>query len=484
MAQDYVSDIGVLGVLRVISRLRGLILLPIIAQSLGTAYYGAWTQSLLLVALGSSLIDLQLRLAVVRFVSGIDDREEQRSIFLTALAVILVLGSSVALLGFMFPEPIARFVLGNLQFLDLARWLGVWICLAAITQLGLNLIRGLHRVKLYGVLSTSLVFVQLIAVAAAIYLTAGLTMAVMAAIAVEFIFVVVVLGIAVNFLGFGWPDWSYLPKSLAFSLPLVPSYYGNIILSFADRLAIAALLGAEAVGIYAAAYSLAQVMNEIFVPISTALFPAVSRRWDRDDRQSARWLLSNTLRYYLLLAIPALAGMVLLGPELLVILSTELIAAAVVPLLPLLGLGLLLRSLQFIFATVLQLVRDTGALALSRAISATAYIGMILVAVPRLGLFGAAVATFAGYAIDLGITTMMAWRHDQFEIPVVPVAKSIAAASVMASLLMVFELEGLAGLGVGVMLGLATYALIMYLIGGLTRREVKFWKSLIQGKSR
>lgn len=55
------------------------------------------------------------------------------------------------------------------------------------------------------------------------------------------------------------------------------------------------------------------MVREIYRPISAALLPAVSRVWDRGDRDQGRWLLSNTLRYYVLVAAPAIVGVVAVG---------------------------------------------------------------------------------------------------------------------------------------------------------------------------
>jgi O-antigen/teichoic acid export membrane protein len=127
---------------------------------------------------------------------------------------------------------------------------------------------------------------------------------------------------------------------------------------FADRIFIAAQLGAEAVGIYAAAYSLVRNIGEIFVPIRTALFPAVSLAWDRGHRPQARQLLSNTLLYLLVLTIPPVAGLGLLGPQILGMLAPRDFGQGVAPVIGILGIGYVLLGVQSTFAIVLQLIQD------------------------------------------------------------------------------------------------------------------------------
>jgi O-antigen/teichoic acid export membrane protein len=104
-----------------------LILLPIIGRGLGAAAYGAWTQSLVAVGLGTSIVLLQLDTALVRFGSGTDDRIRQRQIYLPMLVVVGGLGLVAAIATLFLARPLATIVLGDVAYEPLARWLGAWM---------------------------------------------------------------------------------------------------------------------------------------------------------------------------------------------------------------------------------------------------------------------------------------------------------------------------------------------------------------------
>lgn len=474
-AASYASDVGVLGVLQVLTRLRGLILLPVIARVLGTGAYGVWTQALVAVTLGSSVVDMQLHSALVRFVAGSGDRETQRGYFAPLLLVVAALGALAALLVALFPGPVATHVLGDPSYTGVAELLGVWIGLAAVGKLGLHMLRGLQRVKLYGLLDTLKTLLQLALVAAVVLVWRDLLLAVKTAIALEAAFGVLVLSAGFREVGLGWPGFDKLRPVLNYSLPLVPSFYAVTVLAFADRLIIASLLGAEAVGVYAAAYSLARVVREINRPISTALMPAVSRVWDRGDRDQGRWLLSNTLRYYVLLAAPALVGVVAVGERALGLLAPGAVIDGSLWLIAFVGVGSLLSGLQSVFAVLLHLEEDTRALAVSRLIAAPVYVLLVVVAVPRWGLLGGAVATTLGYGLDLFITSRLAWRRERFELPLRPAGKAaLACAGMLAAVLLVLTLEGPVGLVLAVGAGLLSYTLLMLGQRAVGRRELHF----------
>ncbi len=474
-AANYASDIGVLGVLQALTRLRGLILLPVIARLLGTGAYGVWTQSLVMVNIGSLVVDMQLHTALVRFISGSDDRDEQRAYFVPLLVVVGTLGALAAGAMAAAPDFIATNVLGDANYAGLAQWLGLWIALRAVSQIGLHTLRALQRVKLYGVLGTAHTLAQLAAVAAVVLLWRDLLLAVLAALALEGLLASLVLVLSFRALGLGWPGLAKLRPSLAFSLPLVPTYYAGTALNFADRLFIAAALGAEAVGAYAAAYSLARIVREIYKPVSTALLPAISRVWDRGDKGQGRWLLTNTMRYYLLLALPALVGVVALGERALNLLAPEAVVERLTVIIALVGVGLLLSSLQSVFSVLLHLAKDTAALAVSRVISAAVYVGLVAIAVPRWGLPGAAAATLVGYGLDLVITSRLAWRRDRFDLPVEPAAKAALGSGGMSlGVLLALRVQGLGGLLMAAATGVIVYVLLMLAQGGLGRRELRF----------
>ena len=479
-ALTYATDVGVLGVFRVLARLRGLILLPIIARGLGAAAYGAWTQSLVAVTIGGSIVLMQLDVAVVRFVSGTDSRSEQRSIFLPILLVVMAASVLAACFSFLFPAGIAAVILGDAKYQEIAAWLGAWIGLSAIGQLGIQLQRGLHHVKLYGFLSLTEILGQLVIVAILILLKGDLLVAVRGAIAWDGAFALFVVLLAVRSIGVSSPEWGTLRSTLRFSLPLVPSYLARAVLAYSDRLFIAARLGSAAVGVYTAAYGLARIVREIAVPIGTAVLPAVSRAWDRANRAQARWLLANTLWFYVLVAVPAAAGLSILGRDALGMLATESIVRAAGLLIPVMALASVLWGIRSIFAVALQLVKNTRGLAVSHGLASIVYLPVLVIAVERWGLIGGAAASIVGSGLALTLTALLSRRTIEFEIPWVASLKAVLAAAGMAIIVAWSKMPSLFGLLLSVTLGAATYLALLGLLGVIRKREMKFIVSLLR----
>jgi len=479
-ALTYASDVGVLGVFRAIARLRGLILLPVIARGLGAGAYGAWTQSLVAVTIGVSIVLMQLDVALVRFVSGTEDRSEQQSIFLPILLVVAAGSVLVAAFTYFFQAGIARIVLGDIKYQEIARWLGLWTGFAAIGQLGSQLQRGLHHVKLYGFLSLAEILGQVAVVAFLILVQGDLLVAVWGAIAWEGTFALAVVLLAIRSVGVSDPEWGTLRTTFRFSLPLVPSYLAGTVLAFSDRLLIAARLGSEAVGVYTAAYGLSRIVREISAPIGTAVVPAVSRAWDRAKRAHAGWLLSNSLKLYVLLALPAVAGLSVLGRDILNLLATESIARNAAPLIPALGLAGLFFGIQSSFSVAFQLVKDTRRLAVAQGVASIAYLPILFVAVDHWGLIGGGVASMVGYGFAMALTATLSRTAMKFEIPWKASLKGLLAASGMVLCVAWSRMSGLLSLFLSITLGVTTYFGLLALFGVIRKREIEFMASLLK----
>ncbi len=95
-ARQFMGDVSALGMLQVLGRVQGLVLVPLITKTLGAAAYGVWTQVAVVVSLFTAPVQWQLSEALVRFVPGQASREIQRDHFYSAVALVMAAGAAVA----------------------------------------------------------------------------------------------------------------------------------------------------------------------------------------------------------------------------------------------------------------------------------------------------------------------------------------------------------------------------------------------------
>ena len=68
--QKFARDVGLIGIVQILTNLGNFLLLPIITKSLGTYDYGLWAQITITVSLISPLALMGLSMGFVRFLSS------------------------------------------------------------------------------------------------------------------------------------------------------------------------------------------------------------------------------------------------------------------------------------------------------------------------------------------------------------------------------------------------------------------------------
>ena len=105
-----------------------------------------------------------------------------------------------------------------------------------------------------------------------------------------------------------------LRKFMIYSLPLVGVNITMSILNLSDRYVITPILGAEQMGIYHANYTISStVFNLILVAVMRGVYPMILKTWRQNNKSQTEYFLSQAVRYYLLVSLPALTGLCILS---------------------------------------------------------------------------------------------------------------------------------------------------------------------------
>jgi O-antigen/teichoic acid export membrane protein len=152
------------------------------------------------------------------------------------------------------------------------------------------------------------------------------------------------------------PSFSFSPTSLRNLSGFSANVFGTRLLFYVNRyldnLLVGRFIGPAALGAYSLAYSVMLVpFNQIASPIQEVLYPAFSRMQDEPQRMARVWIDVN--RIVGAISIPALAGLMIAGPDFVVTILGHkwLPAVAVIQILCWVGL---LQSLQRLNSSILQ----------------------------------------------------------------------------------------------------------------------------------
>ncbi len=220
----------------------------------------------------------------------------------------------------------------------------------------------------------------------------------------------------------------------AYAAPLTCVLALNLVLSAGDRFLIAALLDARAVGVYAAAYGVAdRTVLLIFSWAGLAAAPFILSAYEAQGAHAARAAVRTATRLLAGLGLPAAVGVAVCADPIARLLIAPDMAPEASQSMPWSAAGAFLNGLLLhVVARAFELSRRTGRQALLLAPAVLANLGLNLVLIPQFGLTGAAAATLVSYALALGLAALGARGPVTAGVPWADLGKIVAACALMA----------------------------------------------------
>jgi O-antigen/teichoic acid export membrane protein len=262
---------------------------------------------------------------------------------------------------------------------------------------------------------------------------------------------------------------------MAFGIPMMIGYeLSGIVLSVGDRYVIDGMIGEVPLGLYSAAYNLCQYVQAVFIAaVAQAIMPMYMRMWDQQGVSETSAFIARSLRSYVLLGAPVIAGLAAVGPELLPSLASDKYASAGL-VLPWVIAGMVVDGTSSMFGAGLFIHRKTRLIMSVVLGSAVVNIILNLILVPRIGILGAAIATLVSYTVT-ALAMAMAGRHLlPVAVPWPTVLRAGLAALVMyAALHYLCPGRRLLTVGVRLVAGAPIYGVIMFLIDADARVLLK-----------
>ena len=262
-----------------------------------------------------------------------------------------------------------------------------------------------------------------------------------------------------------------LVAMLGFGLPLIATELSSVMLSLGDRFVIQALLGAEAVGIYAAPYNLCEYLSSVLVVAFTgAVQPMILRLWADQGRADTEQFLHRVLHLYLLFALPLAAGVAAVGEPMIAVFASGkyLPGAAVIPWVI---TGLVLQGLFPLASAGLTIRKQSGRILAAILTAAAANLLLNVALIPPFGIVGAGMATAASYALMLVVAVATGRGTVRITADWRRIARFAAATAVMVAAVLPITIPGdVATLALRVTVGLVVYPLALLAIDAESRR--------------
>ncbi|MFN3669559.1 MAG: polysaccharide biosynthesis C-terminal domain-containing protein [Brevundimonas sp.] len=232
-----------------------------------------------------------------------------------------------------------------------------------------------------------------------------------------------------------------------YGYPIAASLALTVVLASTDRFLLAVYLDEAAVGAYHASYSIAnRTLDVLFLWLGAAGQPALVMALERGGLDRLKVAAREQLSTFLLIGLPAAAGVALVARPLSEVLIGEALRTAAASVTPWIALSALLFGLTaYYFGQAFTLGKKTKRLLVAMAIPAALNVVLNVILVPRFGLIGAAWATAASFAVGMVATMLIGRRVVALPIPWEALARCGVATGIMA--LVVSRLPSIGGIG-------------------------------------
>lgn len=463
----------------VASKLRAIVLIPIITKSFGSVGYGLWIQYSVTLVLISMVASLGLHNSMNRWLPAASD-EQVREDYYSVLAVSIVATTVVSTVLVALRDPIARVVFDTPDGAIFPVLLAVALLFNIYFRQTVQFLRSQRRIRSMNLWRGSRIVGEIGCILIGTTFFSTFASVVWLIVGLYALFTAVLAAKTISEVGFVVPRFTNLSRYLSFGLPLLFSSVAYWVVNTSDRYLISYFLGIGAVGSYSVVYSIAALVGVASNPIVNVLFPDLSALVEEGSSREFRLRLERVLRYYLVFTLPAAVGASLLATPLIGLISTSDIARAAW-LMPYLAGALLLYGLFNILIQVLK--------SYDRAVRAGVLWGGIAVLnvvlnvalLPVYGISGAAIATLLSFLAGSVVVTAM--LYEEVVRLRLDLGRIVAATALMAAVVWTLE-RSTDGGGIVVLTGLVaagavTYFGVSYYLGTVSREEFRTVRSVL-----
>ena len=473
----FIQRIGLVGLTNILISLSSLIFIPIITKSFTTAEYGMWAQVNTTIALVPNIANLGLPYTMVRFLSAEKDKEKIKDSFYPMISLTFISTIIICLLFLIFGNTIANALFnGSMQVLYITTAISFFACMNLML---ISFFRTFKQMKRY---SLFLALQSYIGVFVSIYLTyAGYNIeTVVLGLLTGYVAVFIMMAfLIVKYLGIGIGKWSNLKEQLAFALPTIPSNVSSWVVDSSDKYVIGILIGSVAVGCYSPGYALGSILLMFLSPFAVLLPAVLPEHYEKGDIREVDKYLSYSMKYYLLLTVPAAVGMSVLSKPLLYIITTPEIALGGYMVTPFVCLGAIFMGMYGITNNIMILEKNTMILGKLWIVVAISNIVLNLLLVPYLNILGAAIATLICYILAFAVTAIASKKTMRLPFNMKELLKIVVAASLMGIAVYLMHPIGIVNVLISIIAGVIIYFAVIFILKAVTFKEIAIFKDLL-----
>jgi O-antigen/teichoic acid export membrane protein len=473
------KQVGYVIATNVIGVIIGIIQMPILTKALGTTQYGMWSIISLAISFITPFAMLSFSMSIVRFLAAEKDLSKIREDFFSACTLVIISGTIFSLLLFIFSDFLAGAIFKDPNSASYFRLSSILVLLNSIFPVLLAFFRRGSKIGIFNTLGLCLNVFQVGLIILFVSIGYSLTGVIWAAIISTLLLVLVAGTIIWKQIGFQRPKFTHMKSYLKWGIPLTPNSAIGWLISSSDRYIISSFLGVSAAGIYSAAYGIGVFASFALMPVGIVLYPMVSKAYDEKNLDECSNLFTYSIKYLMMLSIPAAAGLSILANPLLRVLTTPdfVPGSSVVSLV---AFGALFSCFAQIGGYVIHLVGKTQITVRILVISAAINFALNFLLVPYMGIMGSGLASLIAYGAFGIITYKITRKYLHYDLNPLFILKSLISAGIMVLVIWFIKPESLAMIVVSTVIGSIIYFGMLILIKGISKTELSFFITFLR----
>lgn len=449
-------------------RVRGFIFIPLLTGFLGVAAFGVYTQVLAVTRILQLVFGLGLFSSLVRFSAELE--REVREVYYPILLVSILSGLIAYSLIYISSDTISVLVLNSDEYSTVFEIGGLLILTRIVLKLQEDVYRAQRQMKIYSLIRGVEAYGAIISVAIALWIFNDLIAVFTLLVVSEILLTILLQVIIILKIGCSMPTFKAMAQYLRYSIPVAISSLAGNVSSRVDRLLIGYFLGPAPVGVYSIAYQLGVAITVYVYPIRTVFFPELSSLIERGEQAEITSILNKGLRYFLIIAVPTIAGLYITSDQLIKILmgASEQVPSSA--LIATIAIGLTFHGIDQIFVTALNAYKRTGVVSVIRSTAAVLNITLNIMVIPILGVLGAAYTTVLTYIFTFIITYVLLKQHTGITFQYKSILRITLSASIM---LIVLANSGIKSIIIMILTGTLLYFTLIFSLRELRLSDLK-----------
>jgi len=471
-----VKDMGVIGISRFLITISSIVLIPFLTKYLGAFGYGLWSQATVTIGLSVLALRFGTPLSIARLFPGKDMSEIGKELSSILVLIVTVVGTFSVLL-FVFPEPLGNAIFEG-EFL-IVQLVAVIIFIECLDKIFLAVFQAFREMKKIAIINVIHKYSEVGLAIILVLLGYGIIGAILALLVVRGVLSLVLFILIKQKIPLSKPEFSSLEEHLSIGVPAMPGGISHLLVDMSDRYIIGIFLGATYVGYYAPGYSLGKIVPTFMASVlAYVLLPTLSEYHEGGNTSKIRNILNLCTKYFLMLAVPAIIGIIIVGEEILIIFTTQEIAVNGYIILVLSSFVGLFVGLYSIYKQTVFLEKETKLFTILWGVGAGFNLSGNILFIPRFGIVAAGITSILSYLIVTIPIMNFARRKSLLIINYLAITKILLSATVMGLLLYLIRIQVWSNPFFLIIIGTIAYFSIIYVIRGVDRKEIDYLKGI------